>query len=191
MTTAFDRAAARPAITLPNLRRLPLRAIGIAGAAAVAIAAGATWIAAPASSVSTDDAYVKADSTIVAPRVQGLISEILVRDNQTVTAGQALVRIDPEDYQQAESAGEADVAFAESALVQQSAQAELASANSRAADAAIRSADAERVRFEALAANGSVARREAEQKRATAVSAEADVDKSRAAYAASQQQESV
>jgi len=87
MTTAFDRATARPAITLPNLRRLPLRAIGIAGAAAVAIAAGATWIAAPASSVSTDDAYVKADSTIVAPRVQGLISEILVRDNQTVTAG--------------------------------------------------------------------------------------------------------
>ena len=97
MTTAFDRATARPAITLPNLRRLPLRAIGIAGAAAVAIAAGATWIAAPASSVSTDDAYVKADSTIVAPRVQGLISEILVRDNQTVTAGQALVRIDTTD----------------------------------------------------------------------------------------------
>jgi len=195
MTTAFDRAAVRPTITFPNLRRLPLRAIGIAGAAAVAIAAGAGWITAPATSVSTDDAYVKADSTIIAPRVQGLIAEILVRDNQTVTAGQPLVRIDPEDYQQAESAGEADVAFAESALVQQSAQAELASANSRAADAAIRSADAERVRadadrvrFEALAANGSVARREAEQKRATAVSAEAETDKSRAAYAASQQQ---
>jgi membrane fusion protein (multidrug efflux system) len=197
MTTAFDRAA-RPVISLSNLRPLPLRAIGIAALAAVAIAAGASWIAAPASSVSTDDAYVKADSTIIAPRVQGLIAEILVRDNQAVTAGQPLVRIDPEDYQQAESAAEADVAFAESALAQQSAQVELASANSRAADAAIRSADAERaradadrVRFEALAANGSVARRDAEQKRATAVSAQADADKSRAAYAASQQQESV
>src|SRR5258708_35192219 len=130
MTTAFDRAAARPAITLPNLRRLPLRAIGIAGAAAVAIAAGASWVAAPASSVSTDDAYVKADSTIVAPRVQGLIAEILVRDNQTVTVGQPLARIDPEDYQQAESAAEADVAFAESALAQQSPPVEPASANS-------------------------------------------------------------
>jgi len=197
MTTAFDRAAARPVITLPNLQRLPLRAIGIGGAAAAAIVAGAMWIAAPGSSVSTDDAYVKADSTIVAPRVQGLIAEILVRDNQTVTAGQPLVRIDPEDYQQTENAAEADVAFAEAALAQQSAQLALASANSRAADAAIRSADAERaradadrVRFEALAANGSVARREAEQKRATAVSADAETDKSRAAYAASQQQES-
>jgi len=197
MTTAFDRAA-RPAITLPILQRLPLRAIGVAGVAAVAIAAGASWIAAPAASVSTDDAYVKADSTVVAPRVHGLIAEILVRENQTVTAGQPLIRIDPEDYQQTESAAEADVAFAESALAQQSAQVQLASANSRAADAAIRSAeaeraraDADRTRFEALAANGSVARREAEQKRATAVSAEAETDKNRAAYAASQQQESV
>ena len=197
MTITYD-SAARPSVVLRRPRRLPLRAIGVAGAAAAAIAAGALWIAAPATSVSTDDAYVKADSTIVAPRVQGLIAEILVRDNQSVTAGQPLVRIDPEDYRQAESAAEADVAFAEAALAQHSAQVELASANIRAADAAIRSAeaeraraDADRTRFEALAANGSVARRDAEQKRATAVAADAETDKSRAAYAASQQQGSV
>src|SRR5258706_1050039 len=164
MTTAFDRAAARPVITLPNLQRLPLRAIGIGGAAAAAIVAGAMWIAAPGSSVSTDDAYVKADSTIVAPRVQGLIAEILVRDNQTVTAGQPLVRIDPEDYQQTQNAAQADVAFAEAALAQQSAQLALASANSRAPDPAIPSADSERaraearpLRFQTLAPQGSVA----------------------------------
>src|SRR6266446_2219345 len=137
MTVATFESVRQPALAPSWLRRIPFRALAVAGIAAAAMLAGAAWVMAPASSISTDDAYVKADSTIVAPRVQGLISEILVRDNQTVTAGQALVRIDPEDYQQAESAAEADVAFAESALVQQSAQGELASANSRAADAAI------------------------------------------------------
>jgi membrane fusion protein (multidrug efflux system) len=37
--------------------------------------------------VSTDDAYVKADSTIIAPKVGGYLSEVLVRDNQPVKAG--------------------------------------------------------------------------------------------------------
>jgi membrane fusion protein (multidrug efflux system) len=170
----------------------------VAGAAVLAIAGGAVWIAMPASSMSTDDAYVKADSTIIAPKVHGLIAEILVRDNQSVEAGQPLVRIDPEDYQQAENAAEADVAFAEAALAQQAAQQELASANIRAASAAIQSAEAEQVRaeadrsrFDALAIRGGVSQREAERTRATAASAEADADKSRAAYAASEQQHSV
>jgi membrane fusion protein (multidrug efflux system) len=169
--------------------------MAVAGVAVLAMAGGAAWIAMPASSVSTDDAYLKADSTIVAPKVQGLIAEILVHDNQSVVAGQPLIRIDAEDYRQAESAAKADVAFAEAALAEQGAQEESARANVRAADAAIRSADAERVRaaadrtrFDALVANGSVARREADQVRATAVSAEAAVDKSRAAFAASEQQ---
>ena len=33
---------------------------------------------------STDDAYVKADSTIIAPKVSGYIAEVLVSDNQPV-----------------------------------------------------------------------------------------------------------
>jgi membrane fusion protein (multidrug efflux system) len=192
-SVTFDASVQRASPGL--LRWLPLRAIGVAGLAAVAMIAGAAWIALPGASVSTDDAYVKADSTVIAPKVQGLIAEMLVRDNQQVTAGQPLVRIDAEDYRQTVSAAEADVAFAEAALAQQAAQEQLASANVRAADAAIRSADAESARadsdwkrFDALAANGSVARRDAEQKRATALTAAADVDKSRAAFAASQQQ---
>ncbi len=36
---------------------------------------------------STDDAYVQADSTIVAPKVSGYLSEVLVADNQPVKAG--------------------------------------------------------------------------------------------------------
>lgn len=192
-TVTFEAGVQRASPTL--LQRLPLRAISVAGIAALAMVAGAAWIAMPGTSVSTDDAYVKADSTIIAPKVQGLIAEILVRDNEPVTAGQPLVRIDAEDYQQAVSAAEADVQFADAALAQQAAQEQLAAANVRAADASIRAADAESARadsdwkrFDALVTNGSVARREAEQKRAAALTAAADVDKSRAALAASEQQ---
>src|SRR5882757_4115496 len=43
---------------------------------------------------STDDAYVKADYTTIAPKVSGYIKEVLVNDNDTVKAGQVLARID-------------------------------------------------------------------------------------------------
>jgi membrane fusion protein (multidrug efflux system) len=47
--------------------------------------------------VETDDAYVQADSIIIAPRVPGYIAEVLVNDNQPVKAGQVLARIDDRD----------------------------------------------------------------------------------------------
>jgi membrane fusion protein (multidrug efflux system) len=197
MTATFDTATttvARPS----RLRRVPARALIVAVVAVAAILAGAWWIASPASSISTDDAYVKADSTIVAPKVQGLIAAILVRDNEHVTAGQPLIRIDPEDYQQAVSAAEADLASAQAALSQQSAQEALASANARAAAASIRASDAERIRatadrkrYDALVATGDVSVSQADTTRAAALSADADADKSRAAFAASQQQATV
>ncbi len=193
MTTAFDTISPpRPA---SRLRAIPRRALLVAGVAAVAIAAGAWWIASPASSVSTDDAYIKADSTLVAPKVQGLIGTVLVRDNQKVKAGQPLLTIDAEDYRQAVAAAEADVQSAQAALAQQPAQEALANANAQAAGAAIRAADAERLRatadrarFDKLVSTGDISKSQADQARAAATSAEADSEKSRAAYLASRQQ---
>jgi membrane fusion protein (multidrug efflux system) len=63
--------------------------------------------------VSTDDAYVKADSTIIAPKVGGYLSEVLVRDNQPVKAGQVLAKIDDRDYVVALAQARADVAAAQ------------------------------------------------------------------------------
>ena len=42
---------------------------------------------------STNDAFVAADFTLVAPRVAGFIKEVLVEDNQRVKAGQLLALI--------------------------------------------------------------------------------------------------
>lgn len=180
------------------LDRLPKRALMVAGAAAAAIALGTAWIAMPATSVSTDDAYVKADSTVVAPKVSGLIAAMLVKDNQRVVKGQPLLRIDDGDYAQAVQSAEAEVQAAEAALAQWPAQQALADANARAAEAQIRAADAEsaragadRTRFETLARSGDISRAQADQARANALTAAADADRMRASYAAMLEQRDV
>ena len=190
--TAFEETVVAPPA---KTRTIPRRALIVAGIAVVLALAGAWWIALPPSSVTTDDAYLKADSTLIAPKVHGLVAAILVRDNQTVKAGQALVQLDDDDYRQALSAAEADVQTAQAALDQFAAQRNLASANAAAAQAAIRAAEAENVRaaadrkrMESLLAQGDISRQTTEQARATALSAAADADKSRAGYAASEAQ---
>ena len=62
---------------------------------------------------ATNDAYVKADSTTIAPKVSGYIADVLVEDNQPVKAGQVLARIDPRDLQTALDQATADVANAQ------------------------------------------------------------------------------
>lgn len=74
----------------------------LVGGAAVATAALLALFAnrpeASSATQSTDDAYIRADITVVAPRVAGLVTEVLVADNQSVQAGQPLARIDDRDY---------------------------------------------------------------------------------------------
>jgi len=65
---------------------------------------------------STDDAYVKADYTTVAPKVGGYVAEVLVGDNEKVVAGQALARIDDRDYVTALDQARGDVAAADATV---------------------------------------------------------------------------
>ena len=67
---------------------------------------------------STDDAYVKADSTIISPKVSGYIAEVLVADNEPVKAGQLLARIDDRDFRAALNQAHADVAASDAAVKQ-------------------------------------------------------------------------
>ena len=68
--------------------------------------------------VSTDDAQVDGHITPMASKVYGNVLEVLVDDNQSVKAGQVLVRLDPRDYQ-----AKVDQARAALALAQSQAQA--------------------------------------------------------------------
>jgi membrane fusion protein, multidrug efflux system len=48
--------------------------------------------------VSTDDAYVNGHVTLVAPRINGQVKQVLVEDNQRVKKGDLLVQIDPRPF---------------------------------------------------------------------------------------------
>ena len=51
--------------------------------------------------VSTDDAYLAADSSLIAAKISGYVTDVAVREGQAVSTGQLLARIDPRDYQNA------------------------------------------------------------------------------------------
>jgi len=46
----------------------------------------------------TDDAFLAADIVSIAPKVSGQVTRVFVNDNQMVKAGDALVEIDPRDF---------------------------------------------------------------------------------------------
>jgi len=184
------------------LSRRPL----VAAAVAVVIAlAGVAYIASPKRSVSTDNAYLQADSSVVAPKVRGLVAAVLVRHDQAVHRGDPLVRIDPEEFDARVAAAaatlqnaRASVEAARAALVALDAQEQLAASNMRAAQTAILSSDAEqsqaeadRRRYDALIASGAVARSAAEHYRTAAVTAQANAQHSRAEFAVSRDAASV
>ncbi|MBS0239272.1 MAG: HlyD family secretion protein [Proteobacteria bacterium] len=66
--------------------------------------------------VSTDDAYVQADNTTIAPKVSGYLSDVLVGDNEAVKAGQVLARIDDRDFKVALDQVKADVLASKAAV---------------------------------------------------------------------------
>ena len=181
------------------------RPVFVAVVALLVAVGGALWIAAPGRSVSTDNAYLQADSSVVAPKVRGLVADVLVRHNQRVHRGDPLLRIDAEEFDSrvaSATAGLQDarssVAAAQAALAALDAEEALAASNVRAAQTSIRSseaqqalAEADRRRFDALIASGAVARRDAEQYRTAAVTAQANAEHSRAEFAVSRDQAAV
>ncbi len=65
---------------------------------AVMVLVGGWAYARSGDSAHTDNAYVRADVTSLAPKVTGYVTEVLVDDNQAVRAGDVLFRIDDADY---------------------------------------------------------------------------------------------
>ena len=111
---------------------------------------------------STDDAYVKADSTIISPKVSGYIAQVLVGDNQPVKAGQLLARIDDRDFSAALDSAHADVDAAEAAVRNLDAQIALQqpiieqeTADVAAAEANLQFAQEEQARYDGLMKTGS------------------------------------
>ncbi|HML09406.1 MAG TPA: HlyD family secretion protein [Stellaceae bacterium] len=97
-----------PTRPLRQRLRMPLM---VAGPAIVAIGA-VWWYVTSGRYVETDDAYVQAARTVISADVSGRIMTIEVRDNERVTKGQVLYRIDPAYLQAALNDAKAQLGIA-------------------------------------------------------------------------------
>jgi membrane fusion protein (multidrug efflux system) len=176
--------AAAAAPQMLAAKKLNLRKLLLTGAAIAALA-GAAWYGwdywtVGQYLVSTDDAYVKADSTTIAPKVTGYLQQVLVKDNERVTTGQVLARIDDRDFKVALDQAKADVAAAGATIASKQAQLDVQQAVILAAkatldvdQAAVTFAAQENKRYTDLAATGSGSVQNAQQAQARIASAHA------------------
>jgi membrane fusion protein, multidrug efflux system len=191
---ATDPAAA-PQSTIKNrVRRL------LTAASAVAVLSAATWYGwdywtVGRFLVSTDDAYVKADNTTIAPKVSGYLTDVLVGDNQRVKAGQVLAQIDDRDFKVALDQAKADVAAAHAAVASKQAQLDVQQAVIEAAKATIEVdtatktfASQENKRYTDLASTGYGSVQNAQQAQARNAGADAAILRDRANLISAQKQ---
>ena len=146
---------------------------------------------------TTENAYVRGMVTIVAPKVDGYVAEVLVQDYMPVHAGQVLVKLDDRIYRQrldqarsGLSAQEANLANTVQARRAREAaigntQAQIASAKAQQANARaqLARAQADMRRAVPLAEDGSLSQRERDQTEAALHQAEAAVRQADAAAA--------
>jgi len=179
-----SRSGAATAAPPAMVKKFNFRKLLMTGAA-IAVLAGASWYGwdywtVGQYLVSTDDAYVKADNTTIAPKVSGYLQEVLAKDNERVKAGQVLARIDDRDYRVALDQAKADVAAAKATVASKQAQLEVQQAVINAARATIEVDQANMTfaaqdskRYTDLAATGSGSVQNAQQAQARIASANA------------------
>src|SRR4051812_7434935 len=144
---------------------------------------------------STDDAYIRAQTTRLSSRVAGAVKAVAVSDFQHVKAGDLLIQIDPADYEAQVAQAEAGVAGAQAALDNLANQVELQYATIAQAEAQRVSAQAmevqaqqERERQASLTQTEAGTRQRFEQATAAYAKAQADVKASGAVIAAQKHQ---
>ncbi|WP_210165451.1 HlyD family secretion protein, partial [Rhodopseudomonas palustris] len=172
--------------------------VGVLALGGAGLAAAYAWYSARASVEQSENAYVRAEITTISPKVQGYVSALPIADNEAVTAGQVLVRIDDADFRARLSQAEANVAAAQAGIEAQ--QAAITTLDSQTAqqrnmiaqaDAAVMSAEAEveraqldYTRYETLLKLSAAPRQRLEAARADLRKATAALAGARAAAAA-------
>ena len=141
----------------PNRKRN--LALWIAGPAIV-LAIGAYFYVTSGRFVSTDNAYVHADSVNVAPQVGGRVVEVLVRENQAVKKGDVLFRIDSEPLEIAAARAQAQLDSVHSLLDAARAGFRSAQATVKSSEEALRVNEAQYKRMQELRQRGLVAQKD-------------------------------
>jgi membrane fusion protein (multidrug efflux system) len=143
------------------LRRRPvISAVGAVLLAAV-LGGGYLYVDQAGHFQSTDDAFIAARQSTLAPKVSGYITAVGVTDNQHVEAGDVIARIDDRDYRIALEQAEAQVAAAQASIQNVDAQVDVQQAQISAnaaqvdqAQAALVFAQQQAARYEHLEQTG-------------------------------------
>ncbi len=145
----------------PFWRKRPLLTTGIVALAAVIAGAGYIWWENASHFESTDDAFVAARQSALAPKVTGYVVAVPVTDNQHVNAGDVIAKLDDRDYQVALDQANAQVASAKASIENveaqrdvQTAQIEASKAQVEQAKAAYSFANQQAARYKDLAQKG-------------------------------------
>ncbi|WP_287876782.1 HlyD family secretion protein [Aquitalea sp.] len=172
-----------PSSTPPVRRNYRLAWLGLAAVAAGAVAWGGYWWQTGRYLQTTDDAYLKADSVVIAPKIGGYASEVLVTANQQVRRGDPLVRLDGRQYQamleqsraQLE-AREADLQRARADIAQQQAQIAQSRAQETVARLTLAHASEEVKRYAPLSVTGAASDERLAELRNNQAQAQANLD---------------
>ncbi|MER9891166.1 HlyD family secretion protein [Mesorhizobium sp. M0119] len=119
--------------------------------------------------ITTDDAYVQADTAFISPKISGYVDQVKVTDNQQVKAGDPLLIVDDGDYKIAVAQAEAQIATLSKTLDRIDAQTE-------AARASLKQAQAQKTADQAAADNAKRAQVRAAQLLKTRVGTQAQLD---------------
>lgn len=124
-------AQAADAETAPRPPRGRRRALMISVPLVLALAGAGAWLFG-GRYISTDNAYIHQPMTSISADVSGRVNDVLVTENQQVTAGTPLFRLDPTDYKIALATADAQLASARLAVEQQRAAYQTAQAQLQA-----------------------------------------------------------
>lgn len=174
----------------PSPRRPWLTAAVVLLTLAAALAILAAWGLPPfgRGAVSTENAYVRGRTTVIAPQVSGYVTEVGVKDYETVAQGRMLVRIDDRIYAARVAQARANLAALQAQLANSRQARASRAAGLEGQGAALASAQAQLLRARAdmaraddLVRDGSISVRERDQTLAALRAAEAQVRQARAA----------
>jgi len=164
--------------------------IGVLGLLALAAAAyGVYFVLVGRFYISTDDAYVRSNNTMLGARVSGHVAAIVPRDNSLVRAGDVIFRIDDGDYRIAVDAARSKIATQQSTIERIGRQVialestvEQTRAQLTSAEAALKRADLDFERQQALSTKGFASRATFEVSEASRDQGAAAVRMAQAAY---------
>ena len=166
--------------------------LGLVGIGVVAYA----WQLPPFSSdvQTTDNAYVRGYVTLISPQLAGYVTDVPVKDYETVKAGAVLARLDDRIYRQKVEQAKATLASQQAALANSEQQENAAKARIGASEAALasatyakRRAEENWNRVEELSNKGIATQADREQSRTTLDQAEASVAQAQANLEVSRQ----